>query len=165
VTDFLPLRQQRGDGGAARLPSGLLAGIAAAAILAATIPARAADGGVAVNDPWMRAVIPSRPAAGYFTLLNGTDTAKALVGAQSPACGMLMLHQSRSENGNETMSMVDSVAIPPHGKVSFAPGGYHLMCMSPSPEVSRGHSIPVTLRFGDGSTLSANFPVRGPNEK
>ncbi len=118
-----------------------------------------------MSDPWIRAVMPSRPAAGYFTLSNDTAAAQALVGAASPACGMLMLHQSISENGEDRMAMVKSIAIPAHGSVKFAPGGYHLMCMSPSPAVTPGHSVPVTLQFADGSTLQASFPVRGATGK
>jgi len=64
------------------------------AVLVAGTAAQAADSGVKVSDPWMRLVVPSRPAAGYFTLSNDTTKAQVLVGAASPACGMLMLHQS-----------------------------------------------------------------------
>ena len=42
-----------------------------------------------------------------------------------------MLHQSKEENGVEKMLPVKSVPVPAHGTLSFAPGGYHLMCMQP----------------------------------
>jgi len=72
-----------------------------------------------------------------------------------------MLHRSLNDNGQERMEMVDSVAVPAHGQVTFEPGGYHLMCMSPTADVARGRSVSVTLRFKDGSSLVASFPVRG----
>jgi hypothetical protein len=109
----------------------------------------------------MRTIIPSRPAAGYFTLLNDTDKAQVLVGASSPACGMLMMHKSVNENGVEKMLMENSISVPAHGSLSFSPGGYHLMCMSPTKAVTVGLSVPVTLKFGDGTALIASFPVRG----
>ena len=84
-----------------------------------------------------------------------------LVGAASPGCGALMLHRSVNDSGQERMEMVDSVPVPAHGEVKFAPGGYHLMCMSPTAEAARGRSVPVTLRFKDGGSLTASFPVRG----
>ncbi|MFZ0558458.1 MAG: copper chaperone PCu(A)C [Methylovirgula sp.] len=117
--------------------------------------------GIRVSDAWLRTVIPSRPAAGYFTLSNTTAETKDLVGAASPACGMLMLHQSLRQNGVETMVMVKEVAVPAHGVVKFAPGGYHLMCMSPGKDVTPGHSVLVTLKFKDGASITATFPVRG----
>jgi copper(I)-binding protein len=107
----------------------------------------------------VRSVIPSRPAAGYFTLRNGTDKDRKIVSASSPDCGMLMLHLSE-HNGGEHMAMVDSVDVPAHGAVSFAPGGYHLMCVQPADRVKPGNGVQMTLTFDDGGTLSADFVVR-----
>ena len=90
-----------------------------------------AASGLSLSGQWFRLIMPSLPAAGYFTLTNATAAPEKLVGAASPACGMLMLHKSVSRNGEESMIMVPAVTIPAHGRVQFAPGGYHLMCMSP----------------------------------
>ncbi len=137
-----------------------------AVLVAAPLPcAAAAANALSVSDPWLRTIIPSRPAAAYFTLSNMTGKAQSLVGAASPACGMLMLHRSVNVNGVEKMVMQKSVPVPAHGKVTFAPGGYHLMCMSPSKDVMVGHSVPITLKFGDGTSLTTNFPVHGATGK
>jgi hypothetical protein len=125
----------------------------------------AAENGVTVHDAWMRIVVPSRPAAGYFTLRNNSDTAKSLAAASSPACKELMLHESLHKGGQEQMAMAAEVAVPPHGSVSFAPGDYHLMCMQPASSMRPGTTVPVTLRFHDGGTLTQNFAVRGPTAK
>jgi periplasmic copper chaperone A len=135
--------------------------LALAGTLALGATSQAADNGLTVHDPWMRTIIPTRPAAGYFTLSNSSDKAEKLVSAASPDCGMLMLHRSVHENGQERMVMVMSVPVPAHGAVKFAPGGYHLMCMSPSKNLKPGHSVPVTLHFADGAMVKARFPVRG----
>jgi periplasmic copper chaperone A len=135
--------------------------LALVAAMSAGAAARADEPGLSVSAPWMRLVMPSRPAAGYFTVENKTAKATALTGAKSPACGSLMLHRSVQQNGTDRMIMVSSVPVPAHGAVTFAPGGYHLMCMSPSAAVRPGKSVPVTLRFEDGGTLTTNFPVRG----
>ena len=132
---------------------------------AAAAPAQAAESGLKLSDPWIRMVMPSRPAAGYFTLSNDSAVGRALVGADSPACGMLMLHQSLNESGVERMAMVKSVPVPAHGSVKFSPGGFHLMCMSPSAAVAPGHSVAVTLHFADGGAIAASFPVRGATGK
>jgi periplasmic copper chaperone A len=135
-------------------------GVTACVFAAGTI-AQAADSGLVISDPWVRTIIPSRPAAGYFTLVNKTTKTAELVGASSPACGTLMLHHSVNQNGVEKMLMVKSIAVPAGGQVKFAPGGYHLMCMMPSKDVTPGHSMPITLRFADGGTITANFPIHG----
>ncbi len=72
-----------------------------------------------------------------------------------------MLHRSVSENGTARMEMVPNVVVPPHGTVTFSPGGYHLMCMSPAAAIAPGQSVPVSLRFNDGTSLSVKFPVYG----
>jgi hypothetical protein len=130
--------------------------------LALSYPAaHAAEPGLVISQPWLRLIIPSRPAAGYFVLSNETGRTRTLVGAASPGCGALMLHRSVNDNGQERMEMVASVSVPAHGEVKFAPGGYHLMCMSPTAAAARGGSVSVTLRFQDGGSLVAIFPVRG----
>jgi periplasmic copper chaperone A len=84
-----------------------------------------------------------------------------LIGADSPACGSLMLHESVAANGTDRMMMVESVQVPAHGHVDFIPGHYHLMCMDPSREMILGHQVPITLRLSDGGKITASFTVRG----
>ncbi|WP_300783698.1 copper chaperone PCu(A)C [Enhydrobacter sp.] len=106
-------------------------------------------------------MLPSRPAAGYFTLSNTSASERTLVGAETPACGELMLHRSVHQGGQDRMEMVSRVPMPAYGTVKFAPGGNHLMCLSPAADVAPGHAITVTLRFADGGTVDAVFAVRG----
>lgn len=129
--------------------------------VAATLPARAAS----VSDGWFRALPNDLPAAGYFTLKNDGPKAIALTGASSPACGMLMLHKSEMIGGMSHMSMVDRVEVPEGGSVSFAPGGYHLMCMKPGAAMKPGGTVPVVLQFADGTTVKAEFAVRSATGK
>jgi copper(I)-binding protein len=107
----------------------------------------------------MRYLLPNLPAAGYMVLRNDGDADAVLTGAASPACGMLMLHKSANDSGMEMMMDVQSVTVPAHGSVSFAPGGFHLMCMQPIMKV--GDKLRVTLQFQDGSKLVAVLPVYG----
>lgn len=138
-----------------------LASVAVATLLLSAAAPCAVAANLLVQNAWMRFIVPSRPAAGYFVLRNDGTQAQTLVGASSPACGSLMLHRSLHQDGTDRMVMVPSVPLPPHGRVTFAPGGYHLMCMAPSAAVRPGKTVPVTLHFEDGATLTTNFPVRG----
>lgn len=137
-----------------------LAASAALLLLGMTTPQ-----GLTISQPWMRFVTSSTPAAGYFTLINNGDHPVSLNGAASPDCGQLMLHHSVVTNGSAQMKMVQSIVVPSHGSVTFAPGRYHLMCVSPAAAVMPGHEVPVTLRFQDGSALPATFPVYGAKGK
>jgi len=132
----------------------------AAALLTATGTAAFAAG-VRIEKPWMRLIIKARPAAGYFTLHNGTGKTVTLTGASSSACGMTMLHETKEVNGVAKMMHVMAIKVPAGGKLTFQPGGYHIMCMKPKDSMVVGKSVPVTLKFADGQTLTAKFAVTG----
>jgi copper(I)-binding protein len=131
--------------------------IVLAALVLAT-PVSAAD--VQVSDAWFRALPAKVPAGGYFTLHNSGAAEVALTGAQTSACAMLMLHRSTQTGGMSRMEDVASVPVAAGGTVKFAPGGYHLMCMNPSPAMTPGGKVAVTLKFSDGSGTTTNFAVR-----
>lgn len=145
-------------------PTAFFAAIATSA-LAATMPAGAQSPEVSsvvnIVRPWIRFITPTTPAAGYFTVTNAGARPVVITGASSPDCGSLMLHQSSNMGGTEQMDMVTSVTVPAHGSVRFAPGGYHLMCTSPSAGVTPGHSIAVTLNFADRQSITQQFMVHG----
>ena len=88
-----------------------------------------------------------------------------LTSAQSPACGTLMLHKSSEANGMSSMVMVESVDAPAGETLEFSPGGYHLMCTSPTSAMTPGAQVPVTFKFSDGTITTANFAVRNANGK
>ncbi len=131
--------------------------IAAAALLIAA-PAHAAT--VIVKDGWFRALPANLPAGGYFTAHNVGANTVSITGADSPACGMLMLHKTEDKGG--TMDMMDMPAIPIPGAatVKFAPGGFHLMCTNPTAAIKPGANVPVTLIFSDGSKITTTFDVK-----
>ena len=120
--------------------------------------ARAA-GPVQVRTPWFRYLLASIPAGGYLTLENAGAAPAVLTSAESPACGAMMLHRSETVGGTDRMVGVKQITIPGHGQFRFTPGGYHLMCMQP--KMHPGETVPVTLRFADGSRLTVRFAVRG----
>lgn len=143
-----------------------LAASAALLLVAAAATGRAATtAGIAISHPWMRFLTLEIPAAGYFTLHNDTAKPVVLTGAKSPDCGQLMLHRSVVSNHMASMVMVPSITVAAHGSVTFQPGGYHLMCMSPSTSMAPGKHVPVTLTFAHAPPLAAEFPVYGSTGK
>jgi copper(I)-binding protein len=124
----------------------------------AAATASAAD--LTVTNAWFRALPSGLPAGGYFSLNNSGVSPVILTGAESPACGMLMLHQSMESGGMSRMDDVRSVSVPAGGSISFAPGGYHLMCTKPTTAMTPGKTVTVTLIFGNGARTEANFAVK-----
>ena len=126
----------------------------------AAVPASAFAGPVTVSGGWFRALPANLPSGGYFTLLNNGPTEIALTGAASPACETLMLHESETTGGMAQMTDVKSILVVPGATLKFAPGGYHLMCMNPTPEMKPGATVFVTLQFLGGKAVMVPFAVK-----
>jgi copper(I)-binding protein len=144
-------------------PSGLVLMVMSGTLSAGSVAA--AEHGLEVSGAYMQTTIPSRPAAGYFTLKNNGDVDRVLVEASSPGCESIMMHKSELVGGMAKMLMVDSVPVPARQSVAFAPGGFHLMCMSPAESMKPGSSVPVTLTFEGGISLTSDFAVRSAGGK
>ena len=129
------------------------------ALLAMTGVANAAP--LDITNAWFRALPGKLPAGGYFTAQNNTQRDIAIAGASSDACGMLMIHRSRTAGGMSGMDMVEKVNVPAGGKVTFAPGGYHLMCTDPTLKMKIGAKVPVLFSLSDGSAVAVAFTVKG----
>ena len=152
----------------------------------ASIPAASAASGpndLVISGAWVRTLTGALPAAGYFTLSNDSSRTENLIGADSPACRTLTLHQTIRAHSMSRMSAMDpqdshaampgmtmmqpisSVPVPAHAAIHFSPGGLHLMCEQPGGAATPGQRIAVTLHFEDGRTATANFAVKGPRSR
>ena len=132
-----------------------------AILLATVLPASAAP--FDITEAWFRSLPGGVPAGGYFTAQNNVRRDVSITGAQSDACGMLMIHQSSNKGGMSGMDMVDRVTEPAGGTVKFAPGGYHLMCTDARLKI--GTKAPVLLNLSDGTAVAVAFQVRNATGK
>lgn len=130
--------------------------LAASALALSTV---AQASGVWVDNAWIRLLPGDLPTAGYFTLHNDTSHTVALTAVQSPDYGMAMMHRSDMKTGR--MLPVQSVQVPPHGRVQFQPDGYHIMFMQPKAHLSPGRHVPVALLLAGGQHVNADFITKG----
>ncbi len=143
-----------------RFQSGLWVIFAVCALAGWPLAANAAGTpNVSVSAPWIRYLLPNLPAGGYMVLKNSGDGDAMLIGASSPDCGSMMLHQSKDSSGMSMMMDVSGIRVPAGGSVSLADGGYHLMCMQPKMHV--GERVPLMLSFQDKSSILLIVPVYG----
>ena len=112
------------------------------------------------EQAWIRVLPGDLPLAGYLVLRNRGDHALTLTGAHSAFFGEIEMHQSRSESGVARMVRLKRIAIPPGGRLVFAPGNYHLMMFERTRPLQQGDQVPVTLEFDDGYQLPVTFAVR-----
>jgi periplasmic copper chaperone A len=130
---------------------------AVAAFVATAVPL-AAHAAPQVSAAWSRPAVQGATGVGYMTLSNA-GPADALVAVQTPLSKSVMIHQSSVAGGMASMKMVDRVALPTGGRVTFGPGGYHLMFMGLVKPLKVGEALPATLVFASGARIKASFVV------
>jgi len=129
-----------------------------------SVSASAADGcakSICAEQGWARATPDgAQTAAVYFSIVNQEDAADTLVKVSTTAGGA-MLHRSTRTGNVSQMDMVASVPLPAHGRVTFAPLGYHVMLTGLKTSLQEGALLPFTLDFASGRQLNLDIHVVG----
>ena len=119
---------------------------------------------VEVTQPWARATVAGQTATGAFMTLKARSAAR-LVGASSPAAGVVQIHEMAMEGGVMKMrALPKGVELPAGASVELKPGGYHVMLMDLKQTLAANTEVPVTLQLTDAQgksrTLEIKVPVR-----
>jgi periplasmic copper chaperone A len=131
-------------------------------------PGEAPPAEVVVQQPWTRAVPPNAPvAAGYLTLINGTQVDDRLLEVRSDAAERVEIHEMLSA-GDGTMQMREvegGLPLPGGISVELRPGGLHLMFFGPdSARWQAGEHIAVTLVFEGVGEREVELEVFAPGD-
>jgi copper(I)-binding protein len=143
----------------------------AAAILALALAATAhphevlahevKQGALTLSNLQVRATVAGLPtSAAYLTIANSGKTADKLLSIDCACATSAMMHESRTQNGISSMTMLSEVAIPAGGKVTFRPDGLHVMLVGLKGPLKAGALQPMTLRFQKAGVVKAGFHVR-----
>ncbi|MEP1740488.1 MAG: copper chaperone PCu(A)C [Kangiellaceae bacterium] len=112
-------------------------------------------------NAWVREpIVESETHAGYFTLINVSDKTLELVSIQTNAYEQVEIHEMTHVNGMMKMSKIDSLILEPNGKVKLAPGGKHLMLISPNRTIKEGGRVVLKLKFKSGRVQIVDLPVK-----
>lgn len=111
---------------------------------------------------WVSAAPPgAEELSAYVVLTNPSKVALTLSGVSTPAAGSAMLMTTaRDAAGRESMQMTAAMKIPAGGTLKILPGRAHLMLRNFRRQPQPGESVPVTVRFSDGSARTFSLPVR-----
>jgi len=137
------------------------------------LPVRADSSGVraeadliVVSDASVQPVPPvATTTAAYMVLTHngmGGEGGRAdvgLVSVASPCCRAAELHRSGSHKGLMKMARVHEVVIKAGETVRMAPGGLHIMLIGLNEPVRRGDTVPITLTFRDGTSVTVSARV------
>lgn len=113
------------------------------------------------QEGWIRLTPARMPMLGGFgRIANACPRAVTVVGASSPDFGEVSLHETRLVDGISRMRPVSELVIPANGAVEFAPGGLHLMLMTPRAPLEPGQRVPIEFRLKDGGVLRGELEAR-----
>ena len=118
-------------------------------------------GDVVIDKAWSRATPKgAEVGAGYLTIHNNGATPERLTGGAADFANV-EVHEMTTENGVMKMrELKDGLAIPPHGTVTLAPNGYHLMFTGLKTPLATGGVVKATLNFEHAGAIPVEFAVR-----
>ena len=132
-------------------------------LLAASSAALSQSGAapVQVERAWARPIVAGQQSSGaYMTLLAREPL--TLLGAETPAAGIVEIHQMKMEGDVMKMRAADTLPLAAGQPLQLAPGGYHFMLMDLKDPFKAGTQIPFTLRLRDGKGKLRTVAVRVP---
>lgn len=125
-------------------------------------PARPGANDITVDAAWVRLPPPGAPvAAGYMTIGNSGEASDRLVSASTRYSATVEIHDMDMAGGMMKMRpLPEGLALPPNAKVELAPGGLHLMLITPTADLKSATEVPITLVFEHGGAKTVVFQVR-----
>lgn len=115
---------------------------------------------IVIDHPWARATPGgAKTGAAYATLINNGHSGDRLLSATTPLAEKIQFHSVSEENGVVRMREMHTVEIAPGAKVSFSPGGMHIMLVGLKQPLKEGQTLPLTFIFEKAGKIDVMVPV------
>lgn len=96
----------------------------------------------------------------YMTIHNTGGEADRLIKAQSDAAQVVELHTMEEKDGVMSMHPVDGIDVPASGDAELKPGGFHVMLIGLTRDLTIGEQVTVTLTFEKAGDVTLEVEVR-----
>jgi periplasmic copper chaperone A len=117
---------------------------------------------IIVDHPWARATPRgAKTGAVYLSVINKGSAADRLLSATTPVADKVQFHSVSEENGISHMREMHALDIAPGGKVTFSPGGMHIMLVGLKHPLKQGETFPITLTFEKAGKRELTVPIAG----
>jgi copper(I)-binding protein len=127
--------------------------------IAVAATATAVQAQVTVSGAWVRGTVQGQTATGAYMQLRSADGA-TLLGADSPAAGIVEIHEMRMEGNTMRMRGVEQLELPAGRAVELKPGGYHVMLMDLKAPLKKGDTVPIKLKVRSKSGQAQDVEVK-----
>jgi periplasmic copper chaperone A len=125
-----------------------------ALVCLAACDARVPPGVPGLAGAWLRPTPAGEMASIYLTVRNPSDSALVLTGVAVDGVAHSTFHESTEHAGMSHMSDRDSVTVPAHDSLQFAPRGLHLMAHGVPRALALRDSVAVRIQTRSAGTLT-----------
>ena len=127
----------------------------------ATAASAQASAPVSVQGAWARSTVAGQDSSGAYMTLTAREPL-TLLGAQTPAAGIVEIHEMKMEGEVMKMRAADTLPLAAGQPLRLGPGGYHFMLMDLKAPFKPGSHINMTLRFRDARGKESKLAVAVP---
>ena len=132
----------------------------------AQVAAEEGIAGLAITNPrMMLAPVAGNPAAVYMDIAYDGDRNIAIRGVDVAQTGRAELHDMMEYDFEMAMGEMPPLMLQAGDRVSFEPGGKHVMAFDVSPELQPGTTTEVTFTIAGGDKHSFDVPVMAAGEE
>lgn len=107
--------------------------------------------------------VKGNPGVAYFTV-HGGDADTRLLNVTAPSVIKTELHESMMSGSMASMAPIADIPVPAKAKISFAPGGKHVMLYTINPSVKPGGTIKLIFTFSNNLKIEYTAPVLGAGD-
>jgi copper(I)-binding protein len=123
-------------------------------------PQTSAHNTIVVDSPWARATpAGAKTGAAYVTLINNGNASDSLLSATTPVAEKVQFHSMSEENGVSHMREMQAVVVAPGARVTFSPGGMHIMVVGLKQPLKEGQTFQLSLTFEKAGKVDVTVPV------
>ncbi len=109
-----------------------------------------------------RPALPGR-AAVRLVIVNGTDRDDTLESVSSPDATRADVHRSTTDaQGRSVMGATGALKVPAHSRVTFAPGGLHVMLTGVERDLAVGDTVTLSFTFARAGAHDVDAEVVEP---
>ncbi len=120
-------------------------------------------GALSTSDAWVRPASAGQNSALYFVLSNDSSKDDVLRGVEGDIAASFETHETMIDTNNvASMHHMMAIEVPANSKVTFEPGGLHVMLVELNADLVPGDSVSVTLQFENHGDLLVVAEVREP---
>ena len=119
-------------------------------------------GDLTIEKPWARATPKgAEVGAAYVEIRNAGGEADKLTGGLADFANVEIHEMSMQGNVMKMQELKDGLAVPAHGNLKLAPGGFHIMLTGLKHPLVKGETAKLTLTFAHAGAVTVDFPVVG----